>query len=111
VGGICRRRPERGARQAMHFWISCANVVTSKLVSRANLDKKKIGHASCPVEAPTQLKRSGSQASGKGPAEYFTGTVRIDPLFEAADPAQLASVSRSNSALEQHGIPIHWAKL
>src|SRR5262245_9377561 len=49
-GGICRRRPERGARQAMHFWISCVNVVTSKLVLRANLDKKKIGHASCPVE-------------------------------------------------------------
>jgi hypothetical protein len=73
------------------------------------LTRKKIGHASCPVEAPTaQLKRSGSQASGKGPAEYFTGTVRIDPLFEAADPAPLASVSRSNSALEQHGIPIHW---
>ena len=30
------------------------------------------------------IKRSGSQPSGKGPAEYFTGTVRIDPLFQAA---------------------------
>ena len=29
-----------------------------------------------------EIKRSGSQPSGKGPAEYFTGTVRIDPLFE-----------------------------
>ena len=28
-----------------------------------------------------EIKRSGSQPSGKGPAEYFTGTVRIDPLF------------------------------
>ena len=27
------------------------------------------------------IKRIGSQPSGKGPAEYFTGTVRIDPLF------------------------------
>ena len=26
------------------------------------------------------IKRSGSQPSGKGPAEYFTGTVRVDPL-------------------------------
>lgn len=34
------------------------------------------------------IKRSGSQPSGKGPAEYFTGTVRIDPLFEAPDPAR-----------------------
>jgi quercetin dioxygenase-like cupin family protein len=34
------------------------------------------------------LRRCGSQPSGKGPAEYFTGTVRIDPLFEAPDPAR-----------------------
>ena len=27
------------------------------------------------------IKRSGSEASGKGPADWFTGTVRIDPLF------------------------------
>jgi quercetin dioxygenase-like cupin family protein len=34
------------------------------------------------------IKRAGSRPSGKGPAEWFTGTVRIDPLFEAADPAR-----------------------
>jgi quercetin dioxygenase-like cupin family protein len=34
------------------------------------------------------IQRSGSRPSGKGPAEYFTGTVRIDPLFEAADPGR-----------------------
>jgi quercetin dioxygenase-like cupin family protein len=39
------------------------------------------------------IKRSGSQPSGKGPAEYFTGTVCIDPLFEAPDPARVRSVS------------------
>src|SRR5438552_9946133 len=33
------------------------------------------------------IKRSGSQPSGNGPAEHFTGTGRIDPLFEAPDPA------------------------
>lgn len=31
------------------------------------------------------IKRSGSQPSTKGPAEYFTGTVRIDPMFQAYD--------------------------
>jgi quercetin dioxygenase-like cupin family protein len=36
------------------------------------------------------IKRSGSQPSGKGPAEYFTGSVRVDPLFQAADPARVA---------------------
>ena len=35
------------------------------------------------------IKRAGSQPSGKGPAEYFTGTVRIDPLFTAPDPARV----------------------
>ncbi len=37
-----------------------------------------------------EIKRAGSQASGKGPADWFTGTVRIDPLFEAPDPAMVA---------------------
>ena len=39
------------------------------------------------------IKRSGSQPSGKGPAEYFTGSVRIDPLFEAPDPARARGAS------------------
>jgi quercetin dioxygenase-like cupin family protein len=39
------------------------------------------------------IKRSGSQPSGKGPAEWFTGTVRIDPLFEANDPARAGGAS------------------
>jgi len=34
------------------------------------------------------LKRNGSQPSGKGPEAYFTGSVRIDPLFVAPDPAR-----------------------
>ena len=37
------------------------------------------------------IKRSGSQPSRKGPAEYFTGSVRIDPLCEAQDPARAVS--------------------
>jgi quercetin dioxygenase-like cupin family protein len=39
------------------------------------------------------IKRSGSQASAKGPAETFTGTVRIDPLFQAQPPARTLAVS------------------
>jgi quercetin dioxygenase-like cupin family protein len=37
-----------------------------------------------------EIKRSGSQPSGKGPTEYFTGIVRIDPLFTPPDPARVA---------------------
>ena len=36
------------------------------------------------------IKRAGSRPSGKGPADWFTGIVRIDPLFEAHDPARAA---------------------
>jgi quercetin dioxygenase-like cupin family protein len=36
-----------------------------------------------------EIKHSGSRPSGKGPADYFTGMVRIDPLIEAPDPARL----------------------
>ncbi|MFZ0602989.1 MAG: cupin domain-containing protein [Roseiarcus sp.] len=36
------------------------------------------------------IKRSGSQPSGKGPADWFTGAVRIDPLFAATAPARAA---------------------
>ena len=40
-----------------------------------------------------EIKKSGSQASGKGPGEWFTGTVRIDPLFKAEAPARVTGVS------------------
>jgi quercetin dioxygenase-like cupin family protein len=35
-----------------------------------------------------EIKRGGSQAPRKGPADWFTGSVRIDPLFAAAEPAR-----------------------
>jgi quercetin dioxygenase-like cupin family protein len=40
-----------------------------------------------------EIKRSGSQPSSKGPADWFTGTVRIYPLFQAPDPARVAGAS------------------
>lgn len=39
------------------------------------------------------IKRGGSEPSRKGPAEYFTGAVRIDPLFQAPEPARAAGTS------------------
>jgi quercetin dioxygenase-like cupin family protein len=40
-----------------------------------------------------EIKRSGTQPSGKGPADYFTGTVRIDPLFQPTAPARAVGAS------------------
>lgn len=36
-----------------------------------------------------EIRRAGSQASSKGSAEWFTGSVRVDPLFQAKDPARV----------------------
>jgi quercetin dioxygenase-like cupin family protein len=50
-----------------------------------------------------EIKRKGSRPSSKGSAEYFTGTVRIDPLFEAPEPARVrgTSVTFEPGALER----------
>ncbi len=40
-----------------------------------------------------EIKRNGSRASGKGPADWFTGTVRVDPLFDAPAPARVAGAA------------------
>lgn len=39
------------------------------------------------------IKRNGSQPSSQGPADWFTGTVRVDPLFTAPEPARVRGAS------------------
>jgi quercetin dioxygenase-like cupin family protein len=40
-----------------------------------------------------EIRRTGSQASGKGSADWFSGTARIDPLFDTPDPARVVGAS------------------
>src|SRR5439155_18864518 len=40
-----------------------------------------------------EITRAGSQPSAKGPGDWFTGTVRIDPLFQAPAPARAVGAS------------------
>jgi quercetin dioxygenase-like cupin family protein len=51
-----------------------------------------------------EIKRAGSQSSTQGPADWFTGTVRIDPLFQAPDPARVAG----NSVTFEPGARTAW---
>jgi quercetin dioxygenase-like cupin family protein len=44
-------------------------------------------------EKPMDIQRIGSQPSGKGPADWFTGTARIDPMFDAPEPARAGGAS------------------
>ena len=39
------------------------------------------------------IKRNGSQPSGMGPVEYFTGNARIDPLFQVPNPSHVSIAS------------------
>lgn len=40
-----------------------------------------------------EIQRAGTQPSNTGPAEWFTGTVRLDPLFTAQDPARASGAA------------------
>src|SRR5438067_4070235 len=44
-------------------------------------------------EKQMEITKSGTQPSAKGPADWFTGTVRIDPLFDRSDPARVSGAS------------------
>ena len=58
------------------------------------------------------IKRTGSQPSGKGPEDYFTGVVRVDPLFSPPALARvLGAIYQSSPALEQHGTRTRWDRL
>ena len=59
------------------------------LVSSAALNPA----ATAPGITDMHIKRIGSEPSRKAPAEYFTGTVRIDPLFQAPEPARTSAAS------------------
>jgi quercetin dioxygenase-like cupin family protein len=70
-----------------------------KLAGAAALTSPAAARARAPAPPATgrrsrmEIKRNGTQPSGKGPAEWFTGSVRVDPLFTANAPARAAGAS------------------
>ena len=64
-------------------------------------------YVSAALKEVMEIKRNGSQPSAKGPADYFTGTVRIDPLFPRPILARTsAPTSPSNPVRGRHGTRI-----
>jgi quercetin dioxygenase-like cupin family protein len=55
--------------------------------------RRTYAHSTTTKEAKMEINRVGSQPSAKGPADWFTGTVRIDPLFQPKAPARAAGAS------------------
>jgi quercetin dioxygenase-like cupin family protein len=74
-----------------------ATVISLALPALASAHANQAGAASGSGAAPAAsvqdaqtitITRSGLQPSRQGPAEYFTGSVRIDPLFQAKNPSR-----------------------
>jgi len=66
-----------------------AMVMSLTLLASAYVQANQAGEGSQTIS----ITRSGSQPSGKGPIENFTGTVRTDPLFQPPAPARARGVS------------------
>src|SRR5215217_1945303 len=45
------------------------------------------------MRSAMNITRAGSQPSGKGPADWFTGTVRLDPLIQTREPSRVAGAT------------------
>ena len=84
-----------------------ATVISLSLLASVSIQANQAGAAEgsgVPQTAPMQdsqtinITRSGSVPSRKGPAENFTGSVRVDPLFQAKDAAD---TSGANVTFEQ----------
>jgi quercetin dioxygenase-like cupin family protein len=57
------------------------------------INYKYIAQVQKRTQKKMDIKRTGSQPSTKGLTDYFTGSVRIDPLFQANDPARAVGAS------------------
>jgi hypothetical protein len=93
-----------------------------RLITRRRMLATSAGAAALAAVAPAaesaqrrltmEITRSGSQPSQKGPADYFTGAVRIDLRFQGRAPARIggATVTFEPGARAPPGTPIRWAR-
>jgi quercetin dioxygenase-like cupin family protein len=61
--------------------------IVGTLIIRTSLAAEHLRGRSASMQDTIQVTRNGSRASQRGPAEYFAGAARIDPLFEPNDVA------------------------
>jgi Tfp pilus assembly protein PilV len=66
-----------------------AMVITLSLLAPASAQTNQAVAASTQDSQAIRITRGGSQPSRQGPAENFTGSVRVDPLFQANPPSRM----------------------
>src|SRR5712692_3276658 len=74
-------------------FLKATGAVATAFGFRAILCAQTIASLTERKESNMEIKRIGSQPSSKGPADWFSGTVRIDPLFQANAPARVSGAS------------------
>jgi quercetin dioxygenase-like cupin family protein len=77
-------------------WLSILRCrIIRQRVNRFQVSAKplEVTESQSPYHSEMEIKRNGSQPSVKGPSDWFTGVVRIDPLFQAPDPAFVQGAS------------------
>jgi quercetin dioxygenase-like cupin family protein len=72
---------------------SFLRIAGAALATPAVLRAQVETHVTQTEQIGMEIKRIGSQPSSKGPADWFTGTVRIDPLFQPNAPARTSGAS------------------
>ena len=77
---VCVFGRQRTARPARFAWLFSSVSICVRPWYKAKEERLK----------NMEIKRNGSQPSNKGPADWFTGTVRIDSPFKGSDPARVA---------------------
>ena len=94
-------------RPSGEFWLNAVFLVSRRVVLRAGmaLVAAPLVGAYSEEGDEVEIKRVGSQPSGKGSADWFTGTVRIDPLFDRPNPARVAG-ARHRAMNEREAIKV-----
>src|SRR6266446_1711153 len=93
VTPLAEERKRRTTRRAADAQRSASAAGLISLDSaRALCISLRTSHLTKEVEA-MDIKRIGSQPSTKGPTDWFTGTVRIDPLYDTPEPSRVSCAS------------------
>lgn len=86
------RRRERGRASALAVVVMVVVGCSAQSATSITADLSRRG-TDINSGSSMQITRTGTQPSEKGPAGWFTGTVRIDPLFTAPSPARAAGAT------------------
>jgi len=80
IGRKLTRRSLLAASGGMAWLIGSGPVIAQRLLVTDMTERR----------VTMDIKRNGSRPSGKGPEAYFTGTVRVDPMFQVGDPPRVS---------------------